>query len=189
MRTSKNFTTLVAGALLLAGGQALAADALPVSINLGLNGSHVSDSDKNCFGGQGGLTLGSTVMVRLQGARLSYEQDDDTDSCDGVISGDAYATENALLAGFALGRSGLFVAGGPSRVDFERTEFGPWGTDTGSRIEIGWSSRLAHRSPVGVELVAFSTDTDVRDYHGLGVNVSFGPRSLERPRPARGGRY
>ena len=190
MRTSTNIRAALTGALLLATGPALAATDGPMaSFNIGWNGAHVSQSEKNCGGGQAGVSLGRTLIVRAQSAHVSYEADDDTDSCDSGFWGDSGATETALTAGFVLGKSGLFVTGGPARVDFERTEFGPWGTDTGSRMEVGWSSRLASGAPVGVELLAFRTDTEVRDYHGFGVGITFGGQRSRSPARSGRGRY
>lgn len=165
----------------LALGALLVAGPLPAAqpggwFNVGYNVSSVTESEHNCGGGQAGLSLGNTVMVRGQYTHVSFEADDDTDTCDGGFWGDADAGEWAGMLGVALGRSGLFVAGGLAGVDFEANRFGPYGEDTGSRVELGWSAKLAHNWPVGVEIVAFRTDTDIRDYHGVAVNASFGPR-------------
>lgn len=149
----------------------------PFSISLGLNGSSVTASEQNCLGGQGALTFGSRVLLlRLAASEVSYEADDDTDSCDGLATGDASANDQAVMAGFRLPRSGLFVAAGPAAVDVEYTAFGPWGGDTGSRVELGWNSRLYSGNPAGVEIYGFMVDSEVRDYHGLALNVTFGPR-------------
>lgn len=149
----------------------------PVSLSLGLNGSSVTASDQNCLGGQGALTVGSRVLLlRVAASTVSYEADDDTDSCDGLATGDASANDQAVMAGFRLPRSGLFAVAGPAAVDVEYTEFGPWGGDTGSRIELGWNSRLYSGAPAGVEIYGFMVDSEVRDYHGLALNVTFGPR-------------
>jgi hypothetical protein len=149
----------------------------PFSISLGLNGSSVTASDKNCLGGQGALTFGSRVLLlRVAASKVTYEADDDTDTCDGLATGDASANDQAVMAGFRLPQSGLFVVAGPAAVDVEYTEFGPWGGDTGSRIELGWNSRLHSGHPAGVEIYGFMVDSEVRDYHGIALNVTFGPR-------------
>lgn len=148
-----------------------------MTVSLGLNMAHVDDADKNCPGSQAALTLGSQAFVRGEIAEMSYENEDDTNSCDGVFGGDSSVKEQSLLGGVMLGRSGFFVAGGLSSVDYERPgeDPGVFGEDTGGRYEFGWNSRFANGAPAGLEIVVFKNDNDLRDFHGVAVNVAFGP--------------
>jgi hypothetical protein len=146
----------------------------PVWISLGLNQSNVTASDEGCGGSQGALSIGSVLMLRGEYTEISYESDDDTGTCDGIFSGDSGAQERAIMGGLLLGHSGLYIAGGPAAVSFDQTAAGPWGKDTGSRIEAGWTSRQVWNSPVNLEISFFRTDTEIRDYTGLAVNMTLG---------------
>lgn len=149
-------------------------------LNLGLNGSSVSDSAHNCPGYQAGLSFARGLMLRAEYVVTSYEDSDRTNSCDGLFVGDSGISERALLGGFTLGRSGWFLAGGPSAMDVKRDEaanrprHGPFGKDTGTRYELGWNSGLRRGNGSGFELVFFAVDTEVRDLHGLAASATFG---------------
>lgn len=149
-----------------------------VWINVGAHLSSFTDSEHNCPGYQAGLTFAHGVLLRVEYILGSYEDDDDGNTCDLGVFGDSTVTERSVLAGFALGRRGLFVAAGPSAMDVKRDDFGgpmngPAGEDTGSRVELGWSAGLARQNS-GLEFVLFRTDTEVRDVHGFALSAAFG---------------
>lgn len=143
---------------------------------IGANLTAVQDDEKRCFGPQIGLSWAGPVLVRVQHSVISFESDDDTDTCDRVLLGDTTAAETALTAGLALGDTGLFAAAGPARVDVETAERGAWGQDTGTRYEIGWTSRWSWGSTAGVEAVVFRDINDVRNFTGFAINATFGQR-------------
>jgi len=184
---------MVLGALALGClASAPAPAATPWWFSLGFNGSRVNNSEGNCGGGQGALSYGGKLMLKLQYSHVSFEDEDHSDgSCDLGYWGDSSVSEPALLVG-VIGRSGAFAAVGPARVDFgDRSIYDdpdtPRGIDTGVRFELGWSSRRQSYRPVGLELVLFQTSNSIQSYAGLGINVTFGPRRRisARPLPAR----
>ncbi|HUR41082.1 MAG TPA: hypothetical protein VM240_07920 [Verrucomicrobiae bacterium] len=149
----------------------------PMTVSLGMNVAHVDGADQNCAGSQAALTLGGRAFVRGEIAEMSYEDRDGAYACDGPFGGDSGVDERSLLGGMMLGRSGFFVAGGLSHVDYDRSGVngGVYGDDTGGRYEFGWNSRFANGAPAGFEILMFKNDNDLRDFHGVAVNVAFGP--------------
>lgn len=176
------------GAGLLAAAPASAN--VPWWVNVGPNFAHADDADRNCLGGQTGLTVGSRLMVRGQVASVSYEDQDDGKDCDLGLAGDSASTERALMVGLATD-GGLFVAAGPSDVHGTIAGGTDRGEDTGTRVELGFSSRLHTRRVAGFEVVLFRTENEVRDHAGLAINWTFGPgRGGKAPAATRGsGRY
>ena len=164
--------------------------------SLGGNFTHVNDAAvANCGGLQGAFTVGSRLMLRAQFSQITWEAHDthDGNECDGVWWGDAGLEESALLLG-VMSRSGVYIAAGPARAHFyERKQNAfypndPYGVDTGTRFELGWSQRRRTGKLVGVEVFAFQTTNDIRNYAGIGVNFTLGsrrPRISARPRPAQ----
>ena len=158
----------------------------PVWVNLGLNASHVDQAADNGLGGQGGISFGRKLIVRVQHSEITYDSYEADYDFPELFSRQK-VHDTSVLAGFVLGRSGFFLAGGPSLVDVERTSPGPWGGDTGTRYELGWNSRQALNAPVGFELVLFKNENDIRDFHGVALNLVFGPR-VDGPQPRAGKR-
>lgn len=147
----------------------------PWWVSLGVNLSHVEDSEKNCPGGQAAIAFGGRAFVKLQRSLITYERSDNTDTCDGLVVGDSSVTENALMLGAVSWNSGLFVAVGPARSKFDIRRQ-PVVEDTDLRYELGWSSRhgRGHSSSGGAEVVLFVNDNDLHRYRGVALNLTFG---------------
>ena len=168
--------------------------ATPWWFNVGANFTHVNDAAvANCGGAQAAFTFGSRLMLRAQVSEITWEGHDtqEGNECDVLWFGDSGATEASLMLG-VMGRSGAYIAVGPARADFEeRNTFhpnDPYGVDTGTRFEIGWSQRRRTGKTAGVEVFAFATPNDIRNYAGIGVNLTLGSRRQRvsaRPLPAR----
>lgn len=148
---------------------------VPWWFSFGPNFTRVAESDHNCGGGQTGAAFGSKLMLKVQYTAVSFEADDDGSDCDLGFYGDSDVSERAVMAGFAS-REGLFLVAGPARAHVHETRFGPWGVDTGTRVEIGWASRATTGAVAGFEVLLFHTANDVRDYGGAAINWTFGSR-------------
>lgn len=156
----------------------------PLWANLGPNIADGDDSLEACGGGQTGFTmLGGPLLVRLQYSFMTLQETaPHRNNCSGgsAYLGDTTLNEYAALGGVMLGRTGIFVAAGPARVNIWHGSpaRAPKQSDTGTRFELGWSARRTEfwDFPVGVEPVLFKVNNDVRDYWGLAINVTIGPR-------------
>lgn len=144
-------------------------------VGLGMNGTHVEESEEGCPGGQISAGLGGQAFIKLQRTSASFEESDTTGTCDGLFVGDSSIVDKAVMLGLAARDSGVFIAAGPSRVEL-REHGQVVGEDVEARIELGWSSR--HRrgstSPVGLEIALFSNNNELRHVHGLAVTATFG---------------
>lgn len=161
---------------------------VPVWLNLGGNMARVDKADHNCPGGQAGFGFGRRLMVKGQRAGMSFEADDDGGDCDLGLWGDTTVRESALMAGLAA-PNGLFVVAGPAAMEVE-DQRGPSGSDTGTRFEVGYQSRLNSKAVSGLEVALFFTDNDVRNYGGLALSWTVGSRGTRVAKPRKGaGRY
>lgn len=144
---------------------------------LGLNFAHVEDSEYNCFGGQYGAGVRvSALYVRWTRTAMSYEANDHTGTCDGLLWGDSDVRESAWTGGLMLGRTGLFLGLGRTDVNVERSfeNTVDYGRDHGRRYEIGYTSRMQSPHGFGFEVLLFRGINDVRDYGGISFGVSLG---------------
>jgi hypothetical protein len=164
-----------AGALLALGllAAAPAQAEMPMWFDIGGNFTRVDEADLNCGGAQGGFAFGSPLLVKAQWTALTFEADDDGGDCDLGWTGDSSVNERAIMAGLAAGP--MYIAAGPAAVNVHETSFGPWGKDTGTRIEVGYQSRLETGSWSGFEVLLFGTTNEVRNYGGLAIGWTFGP--------------
>lgn len=151
----------------------------PVWLSAGANISSFADSREDCGGGQLAVSADVDIMLRVQYSHVSAQDTVRRDNCDGMgaAAGRSYAGEYAFMGGFALGRSGFFVVGGPARLDFEsvRGESTVSGRARGIRYEAGWSARQLPDWiwPFGVEAAVFKDDNDLRDFYGFELNITY----------------
>ena len=133
-------------------------------------------SDLDCIGGRADLSVSLPVILRVHYGYIAYESRDFHDDCDS-ITGDSHIKEYSAMVGLPLGaRSGFFVAGGVSRVEFSTEEIGPAGWDTGSRFELGWNTALMGVRPAGFEISVARNFNGFSHYTVLGLGVLFGGR-------------
>lgn len=143
-------------------------DRTAVWLSLGVNFGFVEDSDEGCFGGQFGITVAKVLYLRLHKGAVSYEQNDSSNSCDGIVYGDSSIHERGATVGAMLGRGGWFLGVGPSRVELHDRKVLGRPHESAVRFELGWTKRGR------AEWILFHVPNEFRDYTGLALNMRFG---------------